>query len=980
MGASGPDTPASAGLVRLVWATAILAVLFVGLQVAVVRPTQYPAGAGLVLADSAAVGALGDPLAQRIPRPPDVTADQAPIVRETRPGSPAHDAGVRAGDRVRRLVDGVGGEVTWPADPAVDSPPERLARWRAAWWLDVRRPFTLTVERDGVERDVLIAPRWFPDLPWEARAQWLARHAGGLVQMVVITAAGLLLLGLRVRGRTAGLMTLTMLINVAIGGVLVGGEVWLPRLLVGPVTLFEWIVMPLGFTVVGLAVLYFPREAALLATRPWVPWLLGVHVLPMLVPNVLAAAYLLGVDGVGAPVVWAGARPWIWATSFVVAVAGNVAIVLEGLQRYLHNPDANERRRIQVVVYTGVPAALAWAVQEGAPMLGALVTGRPIPLPWELSAVLHAVMLLPAVGLPYAVAVTRIFSPRTVIRRSLQYALARRTLTLLTVLPAVALVGSLIRQRDQPLVEIVMGRPLFYLVGIGLLVATRLYHAEAARWLDRRFFRAEYDAREILVSLAGRMPFETEPEPLVALVIDHVRSALHPASVAVVGATESGRFESIGAAGPPPPPLQAGGGLPTLLRWSREPFEVRLDDPRSNTARLPPADRAWLDAAGANLLVPVLSGHATDPALIGCLVLGPKRSEEPYTAEDRELLSAIAAQMAVSLDLSRLRRATTPTLAGQVTTVATGAALGSCPVCRRCVPLTAATCPDHPGTPLAPVAGLPPLIDGKYRVDALIGRGGMGAVYRAHDLRLARDVAVKVVRGELTASLEARARFQREAMVVARLQHPAVVAIHDVGTLGDGAAYLVMEYVRGEDLRQRLKRAGPLPPSAVVEVMTGIAAGVQAAHDAGVFHRDLKPENVLLTDAGTPKVLDFGVAKLAGPEGVDGTLTSAGTVAGTPAYMAPEQLRGRATGATDVYSLGVMTFELLTGRLPFGAGSLADIAVAQAGGRPDGADAIPAVMRSVVERALQYDPEARPATPAAFADLLRGTAGTAGAR
>ena len=136
-------------------------------------------------------------------------------------------------------------------------------------------------------------------------------------------------------------------------------------------------------------------------------------------------------------------------------------------------------------------------------------------------------------------------------------------------------------------------------------------------------------------------------------------------------------------------------------------------------------------------------------------------------------------------------------------------------------------------------------IEGKYRVDALIGRGGMGAVYRARDLRLDRDVAVKVVRGELVASPEARDRFQREAQLAARLQHPAIVTVFDYGTLPDGAAYLVMEYVRGEDLRARLSK-GPLPAADAIALLAEIAEGVEAAHRESVLHRDLKPENVLL--------------------------------------------------------------------------------------------------------------------------------------
>ena len=188
-------------------------------------------------------------------------------------------------------------------------------------------------------------------------------------------------------------------------------------------------------------------------------------------------------------------------------------------------------------------------------------------------------------------------------------------------------------------------------------------------------------------------------------------------------------------------------------------------------------------------------------------------------------------------------------------------------------------------------------IDGKYRVDALIGRGGMGAVYRARDTRLDRDVAVKVVRGELVASTEARERFKREAQLAARLQHPSIVTVFDYGTLPDGSAYLVMEYVRGEDLRARLAR-GALDWKDAVRLLAAVADGVDAAHREQILHRDLKPENVLLPESGgPPKVLDFGVAKMMAAGRPQGTVTAGATIVGTPAYMAPEQMRGERGGS-----------------------------------------------------------------------------------
>jgi len=971
----------SPALTAAVYAAVTLGTLFVGVHLAVTRPTAFPAGAGFSLRAGSTVAPLADPQSLRLTRPPDVSRPVDAVVAEVVAGGPADRAGVRAGDIVLAILDRHGSRLDLGA-PGGDAA-ARLAAWRTAWWLDVRRPFTMILAGAAGPVTVTIVPRWFPDVPDGTTGPWLRRHLGGSVHIVGSLLAALVLVALRVRGDVAALMTLTMVVNIAVAGALAGGEGWLPSLVREPLVLFAWLMAPLGFPIVALTVLNFPQPSALLSRWRWLPAGLVALAAPLIAANGLAALYLLGNDAVAGPLAWFAARPLLWTATFLLAVLANAAIVIEGYGRYRRNPDANERRRIMVVVYTGVPGALAWAISEMLPVAGSLLVGRPVQLPWELTVLLTAAMLLPAVGLPYAVAVRHVFSPRVVLRRSLQHALAQRTLTLLTVLPAVPLVVALVGQRDRSLTQIITGRPLFYAASLALLVLARRYRVPAERWLDRRFFRAEYDAREILMSLAGRMPFETDPSELVALVIHQLDSALHPESVAVLAELTPGRFETVGARPAGLAPLPAGGGLLTLLRWSREPLEVLLDDERSSVTRLPSEDRAWLAAAGVQLLVPMVAGNAADPAVIGLLALGPKQSDEPYSREDRALLAAIAAQMALGLDVSRMRqRVTSADAAAQrldtaPTIGAAGPTLGVCPRCQRCAELARGSCPDD-GTTLVPVAGLPPIVDGKYRVDAQIGRGGMGAVFRARDVRLERDVAIKVVRAELLASPDARVRFRREAQAVARLQHPAVVAVYDYGTFGDGAAYIVMEYVRGEDLRQRLRRTRALPAAEAVALVSGVAAGVQAAHDAGVYHRDLKPENILLPDEGLgPKVLDFGVAKLAPAVGDSGgTATVGATVVGTPAYMAPEQLRGQGVdGRADVFSLGVMTFEMLTGRLPFGAGSFVEVGVAHAEGRVRETGDLPAGLGPIVLQALALEPDDRPATPAAFAAALQAQLG-----
>jgi serine/threonine protein kinase/TolB-like protein len=213
---------------------------------------------------------------------------------------------------------------------------------------------------------------------------------------------------------------------------------------------------------------------------------------------------------------------------------------------------------------------------------------------------------------------------------------------------------------------------------------------------------------------------------------------------------------------------------------------------------------------------------------------------------------------------------------------------------------------------------------GPYEIQELLGRGGMGEVYRALDTRLHRSVAIKILPGALTADAESVRRFQNEARAVASLSHPNVVPLFDVGEQ-DGMRYAVTELVLGETLRVRLASA-PLPVPEAVEIAAGVAEGLTAAHDKGVVHRDIKPENVVLTPSGSPRILDFGLAKQSAmapgsseDEATRSTLlTEPGVIAGTVGYMSPEQVRGEPLdGRSDLFSLGVVLYEMLTSRRPF---------------------------------------------------------------
>src|SRR3954468_15478134 len=225
--------------------------------------------------------------------------------------------------------------------------------------------------------------------------------------------------------------------------------------------------------------------------------------------------------------------------------------------------------------------------------------------------------------------------------------------------------------------------------------------------------------------------------------------------------------------------------------------------------------------------------------------------------------------------------------------------------------------------PEDPLVGL--TLDEKYRLDSRIGTGGMGTVYRATHLLIDRPVAIKVLNPRFVEDEAAQARFRREARAAGRLQHSNAVTVTDFGSTAEGLVYIVMELLEGRTLREQLARDAPLDVARAVSMMLQIAAAVGAAHEAGIIHRDLKPANIFIVQRKDAppfiKVLDFGIAKLAADALDDddtNTLTQVGAMIGTPRYMSPEQCDGaKLTPTSDVYSLGIILYEMLTGTTPF---------------------------------------------------------------
>ena len=290
---------------------------------------------------------------------------------------------------------------------------------------------------------------------------------------------------------------------------------------------------------------------------------------------------------------------------------------------------------------------------------------------------------------------------------------------------------------------------------------------------------------------------------------------------------------------------------------------------------------------------------------------------------------------------------------------------------------------------MAPAPAPPSLINtdvdnGEYRIVERIGSGGMGSVYKATQPSMNRLVAIKVLHQKFAERHDLVARFRREARAMSQLQHPNTARVYKFGELPDGSSYFVMDYMVGKNLATTVRDEGPMDPARAINIMIQVCGALDEAHRAGIIHRDLKPENIFLTNQGGatdfPKVLDFGLAKVSERQMGRGSmmLTQQGMVFGTPEFMSPEQTQGDTLDRrSDIYSLGLILYELLTGKLPFDATKPIDIMKAHVKDAP-----IPLSQRvpgrqfspqldAAMARALQKKPEDRFATAVDFAEALR---------
>lgn len=658
-------------------------------------------------------------------------------------------------------------------------------------------------------------------------------------------------------------------------------------------------------------------------------------------------------------------------------VVGPLLVLLSAaiyVVRYRRTADRNARRKLRLLFIALMPGLAAFLLYIGVQRANArpewLQTGE--LLQWVGVAAGSAVFA-------YAIVRHRFFDIRILLRKSLQYALARGTLLVALALPAVALAVFLYRHRRETLTEILSGQPaidLAILLPLAVVLSSRRRLLDA---LDRRFFREQYDARRMLLRVVTLVREGTDALALANVAISEVEAALHPKSLSLwLPEGDDGPFGRRLGLGDPSaaPTLPRSAALLPLLASDDEPLDLEAHGGEALVRRLPEEERNWILANRAELLVPL----TVERRLAGFLLLSERKSEEPYGSEERELLRTVAAQLALSQDYARLKSSSpllrTPVPA-RLPTEEKGVRI--CPTCRRCYPPETVACPRDE-SPLAAPEGVPILIEEKYELKRLLGRGGMGSVYLATQKRLARPVAVKILLAHLLHDRDIRARFEREARIVAQLRHPAIVTVYDFGVLASDNAYLVMEYLEGNTLRVVLRDEQRLSAGRTVSILLPIAEALDLAHAAGVIHRDLKPDNIMILPGGAAgqvpaKVLDFGVVRLESFTEEEATAvapTQVGTLLGTPAYMAPELFsRHPADARSDQYSLGIVAYEMLSGAPPFRVGrdlGAAALAHTQTSVPPleQAAVHVPASIAQAVHRALEKDPASRFASARQF--------------
>ncbi len=598
-------------------------------------------------------------------------------------------------------------------------------------------------------------------------------------------------------------------------------------------------------------------------------------------------------------------------------------------------------------------------------------------------------------GTTYAVLVHRVLDVKLLARRAVQYTLARASAIALATAPLSALAFYLYQNRERSLTELFSGSRLLLLLTAALVGGAALrYRRPLLDAIDRRFFREQYDARQILTLLVERIRATGDAASLASLLAREIDLAFHLEGIALLVADpRSGvladprrRTQRLDGSSP----------LALLIANASDPLSTDLEDPRSPAARLPEKDRHWLVDSGFKLVVPIL---ARDGSLLGLIGLGGKKSGLPFLREDRQLLRAVASSAAWVLELAQAQSLGTlgtlgssrrsahrdAELPDETEPMAAADLAKECPNCGALYPSYTVFC-SHCSRRLEP-SHVPYVLPGKFRFERRIGSGGMGVVYRGADLALGRPVAVKTLRH---VSPEDAMRLRREARTAAAVSHRHLAPIYGMETW-QGTPMLVLELLEGGTLAQRLER-GQMAPLETVELGIAVADALAQLHRVDILHRDIKPSNIGFTRDGVPKLMDFGIARVtfdlrrdrlsSSLEGEEddsllpptsiwqrtptSSLTLTKQLVGTLSYLSPEALAGEpAEPSFDLWSLAIVLYECLLGRKVFGGDAKQVMARIKQGRVPELSQVLPDADEELAElfrTALHKNPARRPAT------------------
>ena len=586
----------------------------------------------------------------------------------------------------------------------------------------------------------------------------------------------------------------------------------------------------------------------------------------------------------------------------------------------------------------------------------------------RVGVVLYGALMSIVPLVTYCVLVERVMDLQFVIRVTLQYALARYAVWAVSLGPLAYVVLDIHANQQLTIAEYFQRfQPMgpLALSAAGLIVLSLRQHL--LRAIDRWFLRESPDQSEILARLARRYRTAGSFRDVVSGLSEELRNTLRPTSLTVLLVNNDGTGlipiagETAGLAGD--------SVLAEILRSARSEIQLDSRAVKSLARVLPATDRKWLDDADAHLLFPLVGASGM---FLGVLVIGRPRTGLPYSTAHRALLTATSGQAAMQIENRRLRDSETGQSGPQGKAGVRGLDWQNepathCPKCRRVWSYHTRRCSCGTATTSA---ALPLLIQGKFRLDRLIGFGGTGVVYLAFDTILDRQVAIKTLP---SLRPESARRLHREARAMANVVHPNLALIYGTEQWR-GTLMLVVEYLAGGTLRERMGR-GPMKCEEAIELGIVLSDVLDRLHASGMLHRDVKPSNIGVTGDGRPKLMDFGLAllhrigDLGRPAGAPAdcasetpdlsagpavTVTGADGLAGTALYLAPEALAGVAPQPSfDLWALALVLYEAIVGRHPFAGG--------------DRRAVLAAVERADVPDVREY----RPTCPAGLAALLR---------